>query len=483
MRRAAVWVFWSALLAVVTVAFLPYREQVLEAQVALTYLLVVLGGSVSGGRALGLALACGAFLLIDYYFQPPFDNFGVNKGVDWIVLISFLATAASATQLLARAQAEARIARERADEVASLSRIGADTLAAGRPEDALSAIATVIRDKLGLVSCTIEPGSAPADPIDGTQEIEVAGGEAFPTLLPEARTIRLRLTVHGHTTGVLTLSDSEPIRLDAPRRRFLETLAYYAALAAERIPLLREAEHAAALREADRLKDIVLASVSHDLRTPLAAVKAIAGDRSLGEEERTRGIEEQVDRLSRLVGDLLDLTKLQTGAVRVEAEPNTAEDLIGALDRQLTAAHGGRELSLAVDLAQPALVGRFDFVKSLRALSNLAENAIRLSPEAEPVEVSVRREGEFLAFRVADRGPGVEPADRERIFEAFFRPAGATPDAGRAGLGLSIARRLAEMQGGSVEYAPREAGGSIFTLRLPALDIDDAVTRDHEEFL
>lgn len=469
MRRAAIWVFWTLLLGVVTVAFRPYREQVLEAQVALTYLLVVLGGSVSGGRALGLTLALVGSFLIDFFFQPPFDHISVHKDVDWIVLFSFLATAAAATQLLARARAEARAASERTEEVASLSRIGADTLNAGHPEDALQGIASVIRDKLGLTTCTIEPGPIPPVP----PEIEVAAGEAFPTDLPETTTIRLRLTVHGQTAGVLTLRDTTPIRLTPPKRRYLETLAYYAALAAERVPLMREAEHAVALREAGRFKDIVLASVSHDLRTPLAAIKAIAGDPRLTDGERAHSIEEQIDRLSRLVGDLLDLTKLQTGVLRVEAEANTAEDLIGALDRQLTAALGGRELALSVDLARPALVGKFDFVKSLRALSNLTENAIRLSPSDQPVELSVEREGEFLAFKVSDRGPGVAEADRSRIFEAFYRPDGAPPDAGRAGLGLNIAQRMAEMQGGSVSFAPRPGGGSVFTLKLPALDLDE----------
>ncbi|HET7023997.1 MAG TPA: ATP-binding protein [Gemmatimonadales bacterium] len=480
MRRAAIWLFWAVLLGVVTVAFRPYREQVLEAQVALTYLLVVLGGSVSGGRTLGLTLALAGSFLIDYYFQPPFDRIGVHKDVDWIVLFSFLATAAAATQLLARAREEARIAGERAEEVASLSRIGADTLNAGHPEDALGAIATVIRDKLGLTACTLEPGSTAPGPSDDTPEIEVAAGEAFPTDLPETDVIRLRLTVHDRTAGFLTLRDTAPIRLTPPKRRFLETLAYYAALAAERVPLMREAEHAAALREADRFKDIVLASVSHDLRTPLAAIKAIAGDPRLTDRDRSRNIEEQIDRLSRLVGDLLDLTKLQTGMLRIEAEANTAEDLIGALDRQLAAALGGRELSLEVDLARPALVGRFDFVKSLRALSNLAENAIRLSPPDQPVELSVERDGEFLAFKVSDRGPGVAEADRDRIFDAFYRASGSPPDAGRAGLGLNIAHRMAEMQGGSVSFAPRPGGGSVFTLRLPALDLEEPAEEGEE---
>jgi two-component system sensor histidine kinase KdpD len=471
-RRAAIWLLWLGLLVLVTAAYLPGRGDSPPAEVVLTYLLVVLGGSVSGGRALGLVLACAGFVLIDYYFQPPFNDLWIHKPVDWVVLWAFLATAVTATQLLALARAEAREARLRTAEVASLSRLGAETLNAGRAEDALGAVASVIREQLRIRDCTIVPGATDAPAPDGAAEVEVAAGEGLPARLPETPELRLRLTVHGRTTGLLTLQDDAPIRLAPAQRRLLETLAYYAALAAERVRLMKEAEHAAALREANRLKNILLASVSHDLRTPLAAIKALAGDPRLGERERAEAIEEQADRLTRQVGELLELSKLQAGAVHLEPEANTAEDLIGALDRQISAAWRGRELTLAVDLAQPALIGRFDFVHSLRALSNLVENALRLSPPDQAVELSVEREGEFLAFRVADRGPGIPPRDRERIFEAFYRPEGSPPDAGRAGLGLSICRQLAELQGGSVRYEARTGGGSVFTLRLPALDVE-----------
>lgn len=473
MRRLGIWAFWVSLLAVVTAAFLPHRAQVLEAQVALTYLLVVLGGSVSGGRALGLSLAVIGFLLIDYAFQPPFDRISVNKPVDWIVLLTFLATAVSATQLLARARAEAGAARERADEVASLARLGAETLNAGQPEDALAAVADVIRVQLGVATCHIEPETSPA--AAGPDDIPFDARSGLPDPLPAGTTIRLRLNVRGHPAGVLVLADPRPILLSPPQRRFLETLAYYAALAAERVALVRTAEHVAALREASRLKDIVLASVSHDLRTPLAAVKALAADPSLEGPERTRAIEEQVDRLNRFVGDLLQLSKLEAGVERAASETNTAEDLLGALHRQLAPVLGGHELVMDIDLSRPALVGRFNFVHALRSLSNLVENAVRMSPAGVPVEVSVRREGDVLSFRVADRGPGVPAEDQGRIFEAFYRPAGTPVDTGRAGLGLSIARRLAELQGGTVSYEPRPGGGSIFSLKLPALDVEEAV--------
>ena len=125
-----------------------------------------------------------------------------------------------------------------------------------------------------------------------------------------------------------------------------------------------------------------------------------------------------------------------------------------------------------MDLTEPALVGRFDFVQSLRILSNLLGNAAHHTPPSSPVELSVQRVGGTLAFAVADRGPGIAVAERDRIFEPFYRPAGAPADGGggSAGLGLAISRRLAELQGGTVDYTPRVGGGSVFTLRLPAGD-------------
>src|SRR2546422_327029 len=117
---------------------------------------------------------------------------------------------------------------------------------------------------------------------------------------------------------------------------------------------------------------------------------------------------------------------------------------------------------------EPALVGRFDFVQTLRILTNLLANAAQHTPRESPIELSVHREGETLVFAVADRGPGIPLPERERIFEPFYRPAGAAADAGGAGLGLAIARRLAELQGGAIEYADRPGGGGIFLMRLPA---------------
>jgi len=359
--RPGSWLFWTATLVAVTVALVSVRGNIDQAHVALIYLLVVLGGSAGGGRALGFTLACACFLLIDYFLQTPYDTLSVDKPLDWLVLLAFLVTATVATQLLGRANAEAAAARRRAEEIDRLAALGAK--------------------------------------------------------------------------------------------------------------LAAEAEHAEALREADRLKDALLASVSHDLRTPLTTIKALAHDLAAAGDERAAVIEQQADRLNHMVADLLDLSRLNAGGMPMQTEINAAEDLVGAAIQQVAGALGERELRTSLALREPMPVGRFDFVHSLRILVNLIENALKYSPADAAIEVAMRGEGERIAIAVADRGRGVPAGERERIFEPFYRPAGVSPDsarAGGAGLGLAIARRLADAQGGTLTYEDRPGGGSIFTLRLPA---------------
>jgi len=243
--------------------------------------------------------------------------------------------------------------------------------------------------------------------------------------------------------------------------------------------LLYRAEHVAALRETDRLKDALLASVSHDLRTPLTTIKAMAHELGSLGDERSEIIEQEADRLNRFVADLLDLSRLKAGALPLRVELNAADDLLGALVQQVEASLGEKRLSVTLPPGDVLLLGRFDFVQALRALGNLVENARKYDRSDAPIEITAERAGAELAIHVADRGPGVPAADVSRLFEAFRPPIGAPPDVGSAGLGLSIARKVAEAQGGRLVYAAREGGGSVFTLFLPA--IDDVVGVDHPD--
>ena len=227
-------------------------------------------------------------------------------------------------------------------------------------------------------------------------------------------------------------------------------------------------EHAEALKEADKLKDALLASLSHDLRTPLTAIKALAHEMQPLGDERALIIEEQADRLNRLVTDLLDVGRLNAGALPLDIQLNAVDDLLGALLQQASARPDQSRLHVSLDDPGSLSFGRFDFVHSLRILGNLVDNALKYSPGDAVIDVTGGVEDGQVIFRVKDRGSGVPVAERDRVFTPFYRFPGRSGDGQSTGLGLSIARGLAEAQGGSLTYSDRDGGGAVFELRLPS---------------
>jgi len=512
-----IWITWLVILAAATLLLLALRARLDKAHVALGFLVVVLGGSSAGGRALGITLAVLAFLSFNVLFLTPYYTLVIADPFDWLVLLAFLITGVVAAQLLNRAQERAEVARQRAVEVERLAALGAETLNAGRAEDALAAVAGVIQSALGIACCEIlgvrdgpsnelthlaragscagsavmgsasGPGSLArwvaeqqaiaVERTDGTKWISTRDAPAHLLRWPpegmEIRTLLVPLTIRERTVGVLGISHTEQFTLDPSREQFLSALSYYAALGVDRVRLVAEAERGEAFRQADALKSALVAGVSHDLRTPLTSIKAIAHRLREGGTVEAATIEEEADRLNKLVADLLDLSRLNAGSMPFRVELNAAEDLVGAAITRYAGARTSRRVlvtSAADGTSGPVLLGHFDFVQALRALVNLLDNADKYSPPEAPIELSVERKGDRLEFAVADRGPGVPEPERERIFEPFYRAPGARPDIGGAGLGLAIAQGLATEQGGSVEYRPRAGGGSVFTLVLPAAE-------------
>jgi two-component system sensor histidine kinase KdpD len=332
--------------------------------------------------------------------------------------------------------------------------------------------ATVLMDGTSRVASSLHGFDGPS-----VLGASIAQSEGEGMFAEPSRVLFLPLRVRDRIVGVLTIGAAMGLDLSASRRRVLRALSYYAALGVERVRLVRDAEHAEALRQADQLKNAVLASVSHDLRTPLTTIKALANAIAASGDARAATIEEEADRLNGFVENLLDLSRIQAGGHRSDPGPNEAEDLVGAALQRVSGRTAGRDVIVTVSTDGDApLVGRFDFSDTLRALVNLLENAYKYSPAASPIELSVCREAQWLAFMVADRGRGVPDAERDRIFQPFYRRPDAPPDVGGAGLGLSIARSLAVAQDGSLTYEPRDGGGSVFTLRVPALDLSDLET-------
>jgi two-component system sensor histidine kinase KdpD len=506
--RRREWVAWFAVLLVVTAGMVALRPRLNAAHVTLAYLLLVQGGSARGGRPLGIALAATAFLCFDLFFLPPFGTLIIQDPLNWLVLVAFLGTSVLSAQLLYRAQAEADAARQRAAEIDRLAALGAETLNVARAEDALTAIVTMIRASLRLDGCAVymtdpasgkvrlasQSGSAAdhssssdrlvdwvaaqgksgLEQVDGTTRLDVPTTALAESSEPaqRMRAFLRPLQVRESTVGVLRIANASGLSLTSAQVRVLDALAYYAALGVERVRLVAEAERAASLQEAHRVKDAVLASVSHDLRTPLTTIKGLAHEIARSGDERAEIIEEEADRLNTFVAQMLDLSRIAVGAAVTDVQANEAEDMLGAAAQLVAGRLGGRELRITVSRDEPLLFGRFDFAQTLRALVNLIENAAKYSPPGAVIELSAQRDGPWLTFAVADRGPGVPVAERDRIFEPFYRRSTTAPDVGGVGLGLSIARGIAEAQSGSVSLADRPGGGSIFSLRVPAMSAD-----------
>lgn len=462
--RLRQWLTWFAALLVVTAMLLLLRGRLDKAQVALLYLLVVLGGSSAGGRTLGITLAVSAFVVFDVGFLPPYNTLVVADPGDWIVLLAFLVTGVVAAELLAQQRREAEVARERTSEIDRLATLGAETLNAPRPEDALRAIAEVIRHSMQTDRCEI---TFVAD-----DELRASGLQTGESPLP-TRDMRIPLRVRDRTVGTLCLSADRPFLLSRDQSRVLGALSYYAALGVERARLAASADEALSLRRADRLKDALLASISHDLRTPLTAIKGIANEIARGEDPmRALLIEEEADRLTLLVNNLLDLSQLEAGEMRMDVAVNTADDVVGSALQRVEPAYPDRLFETRLEEPWIELVGRFDFLFTMRILTNLLENAANYAPAGTPVRLRVARDGEVLRFSVEDAGPGIPAAARERLFEPFVRGPGRATGVRGTGLGLSIARRLAEAQGGRLDFAPDEHVASRFVLSLPAADVN-----------
>ncbi|MES2178846.1 MAG: ATP-binding protein [Gemmatimonadota bacterium] len=504
------WLLWFSVLAVTAVALLAGRARLDKSHVALAFLLVVLAGSAAEGRALGVSLAAVAFMAFNWFFLRPYNTFVITDPLDWLVLLAFLITGVVAAELLERQRRATSRAEQRAAEIDRLAILGARTLTAPRAEDALDAIATVIREAMlaerceifswdhaaglrlagrspnaewgdehaELLTYTVEHSEPAAQRADGTLSIlsdvlTTASDETSRApVLADLLALGIPLSVQGRVVGALRLSSSQPFGVSDDQRRVLRALSYYAALGVERVRLATAEQEADGLRRADRFKDALLAAVSHDLRTPLTAIKGIANEVWRGGDPmRAQVIEEEADRLAIMVNELLELSQINAGVLKMDIELNAVDDVVGVALERVESAHGAQRITVRIAHDDAILVGEFDFTHTVRALTNLLENAIKYGAPNAAVILAVEQKGDRLSFSIEDSGPGVPSGDEERIFQPFYRSA-TVPDSVRGtGLGLSIARQLVEAQGGTLRYERRESGGSRFVVELPSATV------------
>ena len=256
------------------------------------------------------------------------------------------------------------------------------------------------------------------------------------------------------------------------RLRTLEAFANQIGLAVERASLAEQARQAELLEVTDKLQTALLNSISHDLRTPLVsitgALSSLADDQILMKNAARHSLvetaSEEADRLNRLVGNLLDMTRLESGAMRFKQEACDIQDLIGSALEGLGSRLGKRSINIEIPPDLPLI--QADFVLVERVLVNVIDNALKYSPPEQPIDVKAHTAGAFLEIEVADRGTGIPPEDLTRIFDKFYRV--QRPDnVSGTGLGLSISKGIVEAHGGFISAENRPGGGTIITIALP----------------
>jgi two-component system sensor histidine kinase KdpD len=256
------------------------------------------------------------------------------------------------------------------------------------------------------------------------------------------------------------------------QRHLLETFADQTALALERARLAEEAQHATVHAETERLRSALLSAVSHDLRTPLATITGatstlMASDRRLDEatrEELLAVAHEEAERLNRLVANLLDITRLEAGAVQVRKEWHPLEEIVGAALTRLERRLADRPVTTQIPADLPLVP--LDGVLMEQMLLNLLDNALRHTPPRTPIEIAAALDDDHVSLEVADRGPGVPAGDEARVFDRFYRGRPGVAEGG-VGLGLTVCRGIVEAHGGRIEAVNRPGGGVAFRVTLP----------------
>jgi two-component system sensor histidine kinase KdpD len=438
-----------AAIAAATLAIYPLKHVAPVVSLSVVYLPAVVLAATYWGLALGIFAAVLGAAAFNFFHLPPLGKFTIADTRNWVSLAAFMFVAVVAGTIaeLARARAlEAERRRAEADLAASLARellLGEDT---GR---ALATTSRRVAEALGLRSAAIELGVTPGDERRADFALRDADGRQIATLLVPRE---------------LPAATDEQIR-----SRVVPTLEALVAIAQRRDAMQAEAVETAALRRSDDIKTALLRTVSHDLRTPLTSVVAAGhalGTASLTEQERAElsdAVVEEGTRLALMVDNLLALSRLQAGAAAPRTDWVSIEDLVTAAGEGLRGEPA--DIRLTVDAGVPEI--RADAAQLERAFANLLENARRYSGGL-PVSVHARRAGPRVLVSVVDQGPGIAPAERERIFEPFYRSPTRGEEAWTgSGLGLAIAKGFVEANGGTIEVQSLPGQGTSFVISLP----------------
>jgi two-component system sensor histidine kinase KdpD len=491
--RQASWAPYGAAVATVAIstalawAMHPYFAL---SNLIMAYLLGVIVVATRYGRGPSLLASLLSVAAFDFFFVPPYFTFAVSDTQYLVTFAVMLVVALVISSLAVRIRAQAESARERERRMAALyamSRELASTRGVDRLlEVAVRHIAEVFRTRVVVLlpqpDGRLAPGEGAAAqfPMDATElavsqwvhEHGQIAGQGTDTL-PGASGLYLPLIGSRGSVGVLGLRAQDPRSLRTPEQLHqLEAFASQTALAIERARLAEDAERAQVRAETERLRNSLLSSVSHDLRTPLASITGAASTLLEGESRLDAGtrrdlleaLHEEADRLNRLVQNLLEMTRLESGALQLHTEWHSVEEVVGAALGRFSKALAHRAVTTRVPADLPLVP--MDDVLIEQVLINLVDNVLKYTPAESPVEVSAENTGTAVLVEVADRGPGLPPGEERRIFEKFHRTE-ATPSVRGAGLGLAICQGIVRAHGGRIWAENRPGGGVAIRFTLP----------------
>jgi two-component system, OmpR family, sensor histidine kinase KdpD len=432
------------------------------ASAALVYVLAVTGASATSGLQAGLATSILSFIALNFFFTQPIHTLNVAKPEDLVALAAFLVVSVIVGTLLSSAVAQRTRAERREREALLLQHFGTRLLS-GEPEaQVLASFAHAITDLFPVIRCEIRTELS-AEPVIA-EKGKVDGAVGPPEVVP--------MVTMGREVGqILLYHGPPPLQVSMDERNVVRAFASQMGLALEGMRLGREASQARLDAETNSLRAALFSSVTHDLRTPLASITAsvtslLDADTSFTGEDRRdllETIRQEAERLNRLVGNLLDLSRIRAGALTPSVTPTPIDEVIESVVARMQPTLAGHDVRLMLRDNLPDVP--IDVVLIDQVLTNLLENAAKFSPAGTPIVVSATRWQDSVEVRVSDRGEGIPRQERERVFEPFVR--GDHEAANGAGLGLSIGRAIVESHGGRIWIEGTPGGGTTLVFELP----------------
>jgi two-component system, OmpR family, sensor histidine kinase KdpD len=469
---------YAAALAAITLITLFHQRvySVSVTTIAFTFLLAILAVSAFWGLAVSVFMALAATLAYNYFFLHPSGTLTIADPQNWVALVSFLVTSVFASDLAARARSHTAEANRRRREAERLYRFSQRLLSAGNPIELLNAIPRQIVDtfEVGAVALFLAEKQKVYRSGMNLPQLEVDSLKAVVARedlqIDEERSVcfaPLRLGVH--------ILGSVGISGPVLSRESLEALGTLIAIAIERAYATELAGKAEAAREGEHLKSALLDAVTHDFRTPLTSMKAsvttLLSSAKLTDDQRTEllnVINEECDRLNRLVGEAGEMARLEAGEVRLNFEPHPVDKLISEALDTCKGVLGTR--SIGVENNKPGLLVRADAARAREVLVHLIENANLYSPHDEPINISVEEKGDVALISVADHGLGIDDQETSLIFDKFYRGKDQRYRVQGTGMGLPIAKAIVEAHGGTIGVVSQLGHGSVFTFSLPVAE-------------